>query len=168
MHFKRLRRWPTLAMVLAGFVIGAIVISPVGAAIAPNIKKVVKKGDKKTLKKAVNKSLAQGDKRYAGAKLQYIRSAQVTVNAGEDGSAIASCPSGTAATGGGGLYPAATGVQILHSAPSNGTAGSAGFTAWEFRIRNGFTLPRTIRAYVVCASVGGNTSGNYAAGDASL
>jgi hypothetical protein len=168
MRMRRLRRLPAVWMLIVGIAIGAVIVSPVGAAIAPNIKKVVKKGDKKTLKKAVKKSLAQGDKRFAGAKLQYERSAVVTVDAGADGSAVATCPTGTSATGGGGAYPAATGVQILQSTPSNGTIGSAGFSGWEFRIRNGAGVPRNIRAYVICASVGGNTSGNYNQGDPTL
>jgi hypothetical protein len=163
MRFKaRARRWPSLLLIVAGLVIGAVTVSSVTASpIGGSVKKAIKKGDKKTLKKA----LAIGDKRYAGGTLQYVRSDAVTVATGADGSAIAKCPTGTAATGGGGIYPAANSVQILRSNPSNGTEGQAGFTAWEFRIRNGFGFDRAIRAYVICASVA-NTSGNYTPGAA--
>ena len=83
-----------------------------------------------------------------------------------DGSAVADCPQpGTFASGGGGTYPAASGVQVLRSVPSNGTVGEAGFTAWEFRIRNGAGVPRNLRAYAVCVPVD-DATGNYAPGNA--
>lgn len=98
--------------------------------------------------------------------VRFVRSEVVVVANGADGSAVADCPQpGTFASGGGGTYPAASGVQVLRSVPSNGTAGEAGFTAWEFRIRNGSGVPRNLRAYAVCVPVD-DATGNYAPGNA--
>jgi len=137
-------------------------------------KKIAKKEAKKQDKKQNKKNFPVGTSQIAnsavtGAKLAdneltYNRSDIVSVAAGADGSAIAVCPSGTSATGGGGAYPAASMVQILQSNPSNGTVGQAGFTAWEIRIRNGAAVPRNLRAYVICAKK--DTTGNYTPGAA--
>ena len=97
--------------------------------------------------------------------VRFVRSEIVPVASGADGSAVANCPTGTFASGGGGTYPAASGVQVLRSVPSNGTVGEAGFTAWEFRIRNGAGVPRNLRAYAVCVPVD-DATGNYAPGNA--
>jgi hypothetical protein len=103
-------------------------------------------------------------------QLEYVQSNVVTVNAGEDGSAIANCPAGKFATGGGGAYPAASGVQVINDHPTNGNVEQAGYTGWEYRIRNGSAVPRNLRAYVICASLkaasGQNpTPSNYTAGE---
>jgi hypothetical protein len=102
-------------------------------------------------------------------QLEYIQSNVVTVPAGDDGSAIATCPANKYATGGGGVYPGASGVQVLSDHPSNGSQGQVGYNAWEYRVRNGAGVPRDIRAYVICASLKGAqganlTPSNYTAG----
>ena len=98
--------------------------------------------------------------------VRFVRSQVVVVAVGADESAVANCPQpGTFASGGGGTYPAASGVQVLRSVPSNGTAGQAGFTAWEFRVRNNSGVARNLRAYAVCVPVD-DATGNYAPGNA--
>ena len=98
-------------------------------------------------------------------QLEYIRSNSVDVAAGSDGTAIASCPSGKFATGGGGAAASQNQVHVLGSHPANGNQGQAGFTAWEYKIRNEGVNPVSFRAYVVCASAKATPS-NYNAGEA--
>jgi hypothetical protein len=143
-------RWGALAVLGIGAVLGATVLSPVFA-------KSQKTASTKYVNKRINKKLK------STPNLQFVRSDKVTVGAGADGSAIATCPSGYYATGGGGVYPALTGVQVLQSNPSNGAVAAAGFTAWEYRIRNQGGQPREIRAYVVCAKTN-KVVGNYTPG----
>ncbi len=81
-----------------------------------------------------------------------------------NGAAIAACPPGETATGGGGAVPSANGVQVERSYPSNGTQTQAGYTAWEFEIRNNGAVPRNIRAYVICTKATNNDNSNYVPG----
>jgi hypothetical protein len=107
-------------------------------------------------------------------QLEYIRTNPVTVPAGANGSAIATCPAGKYATGGGGASQDVTSGGALTevaSHPSNGTQGQLGYTAWEYRVHNSSGAPHNINAYVICASLkaaqGQNvTPSNYTAGTA--
>jgi hypothetical protein len=96
-------------------------------------------------------------------ELRFVRSASVDIAPDSVGSAVATCPTGFTATGGGGAYVADGTVQVVRSVPTNGIAGSAGFRAWEFRIVNSPGAPRPLRAYVVCARAD-NVTANYSPG----
>jgi hypothetical protein len=146
---KLIRRARGPALLVAGAAIGLVALSPVAADSG---------GEQAKTSARVP---------YSPPIVRYFRSAQVQVGIGADGSAIAKCPKLFRATGGGGVYAGATGVQVLQSIPSNGASQKAGRTAWEFRIRNGSAQPRNIRAYVVCVKTR-RAAGNYAPGSSAL
>jgi hypothetical protein len=98
-------------------------------------------------------------------QLEYVRSNTVQVGTLTDGSAIASCPSGKFATGGGGVTSSQNDIHVIASHPANGNQGQAGYTAWEYRVRNQGGSSIDVRAYVVCASAKA-TPANYNAGEA--
>jgi len=143
------RRLSVPSLLVAGAAIGTVVLSPVAA------------------DSGGEGASAAARVPYSPPIMRYFRSDKVTVPAGEDGSAIAKCPKLYRATGGGGAYPASPDVQVLQSVPSNGTSQKVGRTAWEFRIRNGFTFAREIRAYVICVKTR-RVGGNYTPGSAVL
>lgn len=176
--FLRHRRSPALivaALALVAAVAGTAIAGPDAFTSVSKraTKKIAKKQAKKQDRRQDRRNFPVGTSQIADAavtgekladnELNYIRSEIVVVAAGTDGSAIAECPTGEVATGGGGAYPAANTVQVLQSNPSNGTVGEAGFTAWEFRIRNNSGIPRNLRAYVICDAR--DSTGNYSPGD---
>jgi hypothetical protein len=126
-----------LALVAA--LAGTAIAGP-GAVSSKLNKAKVKQVSQKQATKVLNKEEPTLDVASAVSlgELEYVQSNVVTVPDTQDGSAIANCPPGKFATGGGG--------------------------GWEYRIRNGAGVPRNIRAYVICASAKA-TTGNYAAGD---
>jgi hypothetical protein len=171
-RFTRARPSPALVVAIA-----AVVAALAGTAVAadpvakkPVTKNKVKKiANKQIKKKASGLSVGSAD---ALNEAQYIRSDISFVSPGNAGSAIARCPEGTHAVGGGGVQgaegaPPENAVQLLRSTPSNGTAGKAGNTAWEFRVQSNADGPLQFRAYVICAGVGSPT-GNYNPGVGTL
>lgn len=100
--------------------------------------------------------------------LQFIRSSDVTVPDGGFGQAQAVCPSGTSATGGGGVSTSVDGFQV-DSYPTSGAAFSPGAfiqqgrSAWGFEWINFSGFTQEISAYVVCLAVDA-TGGNYTPG----
>ena len=110
---------------------------------------------------------AEGDARFLnpgealGGTVYYRRSAQVTISNGVENFAIAACPSGHEAVGGGG-YVSNANMLIVNSYPSN-AAGLTGFTAWTTYARNNSGQDGTLRAYVVCVNASA-TDADYAAG----
>jgi hypothetical protein len=146
---------------------GTAVASDPGATTSALGKKKVKKIARKQISKAApGLSVAHAVGATALDELEYVRSNVVTVPSGADGTAHARCPAGTFVTGGGGTHPDADNVVVLRSYPSNGSQNAAGFTAWEYRVRNTSPdagLARNIRAYAICARTDGAT-GNYRPG----
>jgi hypothetical protein len=69
----------------------------------------------------------------------------VQVGAGGDGTATATCPSGSTATGGG--FDTTTGIDVLSSVPA-----SDGTQSWEVDAQNPTGVGGEFRARVVCVS----------------
>ena len=164
MQWKHSRPSPALVvavMALVAALAGTAVAQEAGTSAKPVTKKKVKKiADKRISKAAPGLAVAS-----AGAleEVEYVRSDVVTVPAGLSGGAIATCPEGKVATGGGGAFPGLSGTNWERSYPSNGNTNQAGFTAWEFAIRNQGGQPRNIRAYVICVNAN-STTANYTEG----
>jgi len=161
---SRIRRLPSPALVIS---VIALIVAVGGGSVAIALtdnQKDKKIANAQITKRAPGLSVKHANSAKSLDQLKFVRTnPAVTVNAGDDGSAIANCPSGFKATGGGGTYPVENGVQVIDSVPINGTAGQAGFTGWEFSIRNLGSFARNLRAYVICAKAG-SASGNYSPG----
>lgn len=172
-----------ITILVSGFVLGAISLSPVAANHSSSHTAKQIKG----LKKQVNAlkgtvgglqgslttvqgslTTVQGTVNNLNS-LQHIVSSPVFVADGFAGQAEAVCPAGTYATGGGGFTDSGDG-WTMDSYPSHGVGfpgflGPPGRTAWVFEWQDlgtdGFSS--TIRAYVVCLKVA-SASGNYSPG----
>ena len=137
---RLINRRPSPALFVA---VIALVAALAGTAVAEqattSAKPVTKKKAKKISIKQINKAAPTLSVGSAAAldEVEFIRSEKVTVPIGQDGGAIANCPEGKVATGGGGAFPGLSGVNYQRSYPSNGNSNEAGYTAWEFQIRNG-------------------------------
>jgi hypothetical protein len=163
---RLINRRPSPALFVA---VIALVAALAGTAVAEqattSAKPVTKKKVKKISKKEINKAaptLSVGSA-FALDELEYVRSNRVTVPVGANGRATAVCPDGMAATGGGGAFTGASGLNIQRSYPSDGNDFRAGFTAWEFQVRNQSANTQNIRAYVICANAE-TTPANYEPG----
>lgn len=164
MKLRRARPSPALVVgviALVAALAGTAVAEQATISAKPVTKKKAKKIAKKEIKKAAP-GLSVGSA-LALDELEYIRSGRVTVPDGQSARATANCPDGKVATGGGGAFAGAAGVNIQRSFPSNGNSFEAGYTAWEFQVRNASGTAHNIRAYVICANVEA-TPANYAAG----
>jgi len=166
--FKRSRPSPALLVAVVALVAGLT-----GTALAGGPGAVASKLTKSKVKlvaqKQANKVLKQEapdlevGSAVALAQLEYIRSSSTTVNPGETGSAIATCPSGKFVTGGGGAGADVTSLETLASHPASGNQGQLGFTAWEYRVHNSGGAPHTINAYAICVPAKATPS-NYTVG----
>ena len=152
---------------------GTAVAGP-GAVTSKLSKAKVKLISQKQAKKVLNQEAPNLTVGAANAlsNLEYVRSTATTVNPGQSGSAIATCPNGKYVTGGGGAGTDVTSLETLASQPSNGNQGQLGYTAWEYRVHNSGAAPHAVHAYAICASLKGAqganlTPSNYNAGTAS-
>src|SRR5262249_4746341 len=146
---KRMRISPAIVVAVLALVMGVT-----GAAVAGPSAKGVSKGK---AKKIADKQI---DKREAGLSvasavaldtIDYQRSGPLDVADGTTATLHADCPSGEFVTGGGGIVPAANGIEFQRSFPSNGNPNETGYTSWTFNFRNNSgTTRNNVRAYAVC------------------
>jgi hypothetical protein len=96
-----------------------------------------------------------------GSTAAVVQVVDATIGAADSGAALAACPSGQKATGGGAYLDGAVNPsdRILRSAPVASTGGSAfsllsdgsAATGWYGEVFNAGAASRTLHVYVVCA-----------------